>query len=324
MMSNLTDLLVLPFGKPLAEIDATILESFGDNCYKINDQIYLLTMSIDNIPVYRGLAWVVSERAAAWIFTGRWSDDEIKLPPPDILLPMFTIKDYQSVCEFGRQVDQKNFVNDLPGPRRVKFSNYTYYYRMVEPRQSDDPIGIEIDRRPEQYRHWVNSPVIINSWQRTITKTFLDFQQCSLNNLRGGGVNTGSHLIQLRSFGKPDNYRESILSVFNPPTLCYFDLGLEFVPSVDMRLAYIYIYLQPNCSSLFSEETRSSTFRVFSGDLLYGNRLISASELEDFPGLINSFQDSRFKRYDTDTYIQEINGIRTGTIVFTHDYIILY
>jgi hypothetical protein len=89
-------------------------------------------------------------------------------------------------------------------------------------------------------------------------------------------------------------------------------------------LAYIYIYLQPNCSSLFSEETRSSTFRVFSGDLLYGNRLISASELEDFPGLINSFQDSRFKRYDTDTYIQEINGIRTGTIVFTHDYIILY
>jgi hypothetical protein len=197
MMSNLTDLLALPFGKPLAEIDATILESFGDNCYKINDQIYLLTMSIDNIPVYRGLAWVVSERAAAWIFTGRWSDDEIKLPPPDILLPMFTIKDYQSVCEFGRQVDQKNFVNDLPGPRRVKFSNYTYYYRMVEPRQSDDPIGIEIDRRPEQYRYWGNSLVIINSWQRTITKTFLDFQQCSLNNLRGGGVNTGSHLIQL-------------------------------------------------------------------------------------------------------------------------------
>jgi len=89
-------------------------------------------------------------------------------------------------------------------------------------------------------------------------------------------------------------------------------------------LAYIYIYLQPNCSSLFSEETRSSTFRVFSGDLLYGNRLISTSELEDFPELINSFQDSRFKRYDTDTYIQEINGIRTGTIVFTHDYIILY
>lgn len=57
---------------------------------------------------------------------------------------------------------------------------------MVEPRQSDDPIRIEIDRRPEQYRHWGNSLVIINSWQRTITKTFLDFQQCSLNNLRGG------------------------------------------------------------------------------------------------------------------------------------------
>lgn len=110
MMSNLTDLLALPFGKPLTEIDATILESFGDNYYKINDHIYLLTMSIDNISVYRGLAWVVSERAAAWIFTGRWSDDGIKLPPPDILLPMFTIKDYQSVCEFGQQVVRKTLL----------------------------------------------------------------------------------------------------------------------------------------------------------------------------------------------------------------------
>ncbi|MGV2388363.1 MAG UNVERIFIED_CONTAM: hypothetical protein LVR29_08660 [Microcystis novacekii LVE1205-3] len=67
----------------------------------------------------------------------------------------------------------------------------------------------------------------------------------------------------MRSFGKPDNYRESILSVFNPPTLCYFDLGLEFVPSVDMRLRLHLHLLQPNCSSLFSQETPSSTFRVF-------------------------------------------------------------
>jgi hypothetical protein len=51
MISNLTDLLALPFGKPLAEIDAKILESFGDNCYQIDEHIYLLTMSIDNIPV---------------------------------------------------------------------------------------------------------------------------------------------------------------------------------------------------------------------------------------------------------------------------------
>jgi hypothetical protein len=265
-------------------------------------------MTFDDIPVYYGFAWTASDKAAEWIFANRWSDDGINLRPPDILLPSPGMTEYQSICVFGKQADPKNFVNHVPQQRRVKFGNYTYYYRKVEPSESDYPIGIVIDRTPKEYLQSGDRVLTFKNWTKTITRTFLDFKQFSLNNLIGGGVDEGSFVTQLSCFGKPDLYVDG--------SLCYFDLGLEFLLSVNQnhRIAYIYIYFQPGNSF----DDRSTHFSAFSGDLLYDKKPIDLSELQNCDALIQSFNDSRFKLYGTNTYIEEINGARKRTVVFQY------
>jgi hypothetical protein len=277
-----------------------------------------LVSTFDDIPVYYGFAWTASDKAAEWIFANRWSDDGINLRPPDIFLPSPGMTEYQSICVFGKQADPNNFVNHVSQQRRVKFGNYTYYYRKVEPSESDYPIGIVIDRTPKEYLQSGDRVLTFKNWTKTITRTFLNFKQFSLNNLIGGGVDEGSFVTQLSCFGKPDLYVDG--------SLYYFDLGLAFLLSANYRIAYIFIYFQP----VNSFDDRSTHFSVFSGDLLYDKKLIDLSELQNCDALIQSFNDSRFKLYDTNTYIingtrkdtnayiEEINGTRKRTVVFEY------
>ncbi len=140
-------------------------------------------------------------------------------------------------------------------------------------------------------------------------------------------MDKGSFINQLSCFGEPDRQIEREDSLLF--SSCYFDLGLEFLPSTDNRIAYIYIYFQPGNRSVDPVNELSPTFSPFSGALLYGCRAIDVSELQDCHALIQSFDDRRFKLYDTMNYrdssgnnnrsiayIEEINKERKRTVVF--------
>ncbi|HAG79595.1 MAG TPA: hypothetical protein DD379_27860 [Cyanobacteria bacterium UBA11162] len=323
MAVNLPKLLELPFGVLLTEINLPILYSFHDIYHKIDDHIYLFTLWIDGISVYAGLAWVASDQTAEWIFAGCWSDDKVHLHPPDILLPEPGMTEYQRICTFGKQRDPEKFISSVPQQRVVRFANYTYFYRRAEPTEFDYPIGIFIDRRPEKYLQSGHYILNTDNWKRTITHTYIDFKEFSLNGLIGGGWYGGSPLIDLKCFGKPDCVDPNFCY-----SLAYCDLGLEFSGSTNNCVAYICVHIVSHNHN-YSTSSHPLEFQAFSGNFLYDGVVIAPSELQDCHALVKSFNDAKFKRYDTNTYIEEINGERRRTVVFDYregslEYIILY
>ena len=155
------------------------------------------------------------------------------------------------------------------------------------------------------------------SWIRTIYKPYIEFKKFSINNIHGKSPG-----LLLEAFGKPDySHREH---------LCYFNLGLEFL-AYTTCIPYIYIHVRPHNRPYL--EDISCQFQAFPGDFLYDGKPIDRSLLQNCDALIESFNDPRFRLYNKETnqaaYIEEINGKRERTVVFSYqeyslDLIILY
>lgn len=155
------------------------------------------------------------------------------------------------------------------------------------------------------------------NWIKTIDKLYIEFKDFSINNIHG--ENPGTFL---ECFGKPDHSKRG--------HLCYFNLGLEFLAYTTF-IPYIYIHVRSHNRPYL--EDLPCQFQAFLGEFLYDGKPINRSLLQNCDALIESFKDYRFKLYERTknqtAYIEEINGKRERTVVFSYqeyslDLIILY
>jgi hypothetical protein len=156
-------LLTIPAGTLLADLNAGGLERANYQYYKIAGNTYIgTTYSDDEMERYCGFMWVVSEGVAEWILTGNvWADDEVNEPPPDVLLPERSFTRYRDIVAYGKQNSDPLYFSDSVwrqcivtfndpqhDPLKTEWFCFTYYYRKLAPSEQDYPIAIEFSRAP--------------------------------------------------------------------------------------------------------------------------------------------------------------------------------
>jgi hypothetical protein len=58
---------------------------------------------------------------------------------------------YRSLIEFGSRGDFPNFSDTVYGQTRVTFGDHTYFFRKCIPPETDCPIAVELDLRPDKH-----------------------------------------------------------------------------------------------------------------------------------------------------------------------------
>ena len=98
---------------------------------------------------YRGFAWFASVGAALVIYMRQGSAEIGPAEfPPAILLPepgMFSIEE---IAQHGLRTEPATFRRYVNLTHQLSFGVFRYHYELINPRPTDPPIAIEVDRDP--------------------------------------------------------------------------------------------------------------------------------------------------------------------------------
>lgn len=146
------ELLRIPAGTPLAQLNVQVLYAFGDSYHKIAEHAYLFADDEDEEGVVRcyGFSCAASEAAAEWVFAGVWQPEDVRAKPPGVLLPTPMGTSHRAVVEYGKRSAPGRFREKAGGPSMVSFGDYSFYYRKAIPAETDEPIAIGVDRSPDK------------------------------------------------------------------------------------------------------------------------------------------------------------------------------
>lgn len=146
-------LLTIKYNTPLDQIGFQLIH-LRDHIYKLNSNQYIfaenLTYGEDRLK-YFGFIWTDSKGTAEWIFMkNSLADEGLKVLPPLCLLPNHSISSYRDLIKHGKEKFPENFSDTVTGQTRVSFGDHTYFFRKCFPLETDFPIAVGIDLRPDK------------------------------------------------------------------------------------------------------------------------------------------------------------------------------
>ncbi len=148
-------LLAAPYGVPLAalcERPELVLQELGWRRYRTAPNQYLDVFEdpADGELKYRSFAWIASEGAAQIIYMRRGSAAiGVAELPPVVLLPGPELLSVDEIAAHGLRTEPGTFTRYVNLTHQVTFGAFRYHYERVNPRSTDAPIAIEVDRDPD-------------------------------------------------------------------------------------------------------------------------------------------------------------------------------